>query len=278
MSTQQRRNNLGHCHIDHSRFNHYLLTRFAVCGPSGELPNDAWLRERFKLFEDYCLPSVLNQTCKSFSWGLLVAPNLPDWATERLLFLGFSVDNLIISHDWRSAAAAAAWVQRKAVSNMLLTTRLDNDDALAVNHVQRLHSKVCSSESQAYNFTYGLQLTQKGILLTAHNSNPFLSLSEYSDGHIQTVLAQDHDDAKHHWNLKQIRGAPAWLQVIHGGNVSNRARGLPLGSKLASRLFVLPSKSRNYQVLEFLRDLHPLRAMSRRVHRAGKTLFESRQP
>ena len=48
---------------------HYLLTRFNLTfkewktSKNGELVlTDKWLKNRFELFENYCLPSVKNQT------------------------------------------------------------------------------------------------------------------------------------------------------------------------------------------------------------------------
>lgn len=261
------------CHTDHASFDHFLLTRFAVYGPGGEIPDDMWLKDRFKLFEDYCLPSVRNQTCQVFRWGLLVSPEFPAWARERLLGLGFKSKDLIVSHDWRSATASAAWIHAHSANNSILTTRLDNDDALASNFMERLHTKVSFNKHCAYNFSHGLQLTAKGVLLTSHQSNPFLSLAERRAAQIRSVLDCDHDEAKHHWNVVQIKGVPGWLQVIHDDNVSNVASGLPFGSRWATRLFVLPCAVRNYPVPEFLRDLHPLQVLWRRLRRTLQRLI-----
>ena len=253
------------CHVDHASFDHSLLTRFAVYGPGGEIPDDIWLRERFKLFEDYCLPSVRSQTCQVFRWGLLVSPDFPAWARERLLGLGFKSEDLIVSHDWRSATAAAAWIDTHSANNSILTTRLDNDDALASTFINRLHANTSFGEVRAYNFTHGLQLTAKGVLLTRHLSNPFSSLSETGGTQIHTILASDHDHISHSWNLKQIGGAPAWLQVIHGNNLANVPRGFPAGKHWAARDFKLPQATHGYPIREYVNDFRPLSMLGRRL-------------
>lgn len=38
----------------------------------------AWLEHRFELFERFCLPSIQNQTIKSFHWIVLFDSSTPD--------------------------------------------------------------------------------------------------------------------------------------------------------------------------------------------------------
>lgn len=268
MMRRQREHHESHkCSANHSKFDHFLLTRFAVYGPHGEAPTDRWLHDRFKLFEDYCLPSVRNQTCKMFRWALLVSPDLPEWVKSRLLELGFNLEDLIISHDWRSSTAASAWVSRNSKSKAILTTRLDNDDALATNFVDRLHAKVRADELRVYNFTFGLQLTSAGVLMRAYRSNPFASLLEPTMNQPQTVLAIDHGLLKDSWPVQQIRGRPGWLQVVHESNLANTAKGIPGGASYANRIFILPYQSSNHGLAAWILDLHPFRALIGRILR-----------
>lgn len=267
MNSKQGSPRSSSCRIDHSAFDHFLLTRFAVYGPHGQLPSDAWLHDRFKLFEDFCLPSVKNQTCRNFSWGLLVSPGLPKWAHERLLMLGLTDDNLVVSHDWRSASAATAWILQHAEKDSILTTRLDNDDALATTFVERLHAKVQPRDVGAYNFAHGLQSTPKGLLFSFQNSNPFLSLLERTDVRTQTILALDHDLVGQTWPVRQIRGGPAWLQVVHENNLANAANGIPAGKFWATRRFILPYPTHGYRLASYVRDIRPFRVLARRIRR-----------
>lgn len=52
---------------------HYLLTRFNLSlwqeDKNGlTIDREEWIRKRLKLFETYCLPSVVGQTCQEFRW------------------------------------------------------------------------------------------------------------------------------------------------------------------------------------------------------------------
>jgi hypothetical protein len=66
-------------------FKHFLLTRFnlrvedwATTKNGDQVLNDAWLMDRFRLFESYCLPSVKNQSNQDFTWFVFFDKNTPD--------------------------------------------------------------------------------------------------------------------------------------------------------------------------------------------------------
>ena len=57
-------------------FKHILITRFNLNlgwrDKSGnETLTDSWMSERFRLFEQFCVPSILNQSAKNFEWLVL---------------------------------------------------------------------------------------------------------------------------------------------------------------------------------------------------------------
>src|SRR5699024_5631983 len=54
--------------------------------------------------------------------------------------------------------------------------------------------------------------------------NAFCSVVEPADAPL-TCWVDWHNRLSRHMPVREIRGAPAWLQVVHGSNVSNRVRG-----------------------------------------------------
>ena len=67
-------------------YKHIILTRFNL---QFELGNDIhtqpyWLDERFRLFEKYCLPSIVGQTNQNFTWVILSSEQTPTKYKERL--------------------------------------------------------------------------------------------------------------------------------------------------------------------------------------------------
>lgn len=76
-------------------FEHYIITRFNLPvfamkvnkAVKSSACSDEYLSDRFPIFENYCLPSIKNQTCQNFKWLVLFDINTPDkykeWA-DRL--------------------------------------------------------------------------------------------------------------------------------------------------------------------------------------------------
>lgn len=56
-----------------SEVQHFILTRFNLLlwnkAKDGQMVRTTkWLEHRFSLFENYCIPSIKNQTCQDFEW------------------------------------------------------------------------------------------------------------------------------------------------------------------------------------------------------------------
>lgn len=66
-------------------FEHYIITRFnlpifqpKVEGKILTSCSEDYLQYRFDLFERYCMPSIINQTCQNFKWLVLFDNKTPD--------------------------------------------------------------------------------------------------------------------------------------------------------------------------------------------------------
>jgi hypothetical protein len=132
----------------------------------------------------------------------------------------------------------------------LLTTNLDNDDGLAAGYVSRLHRHAqehLGTAPCALNFTNGFVLSGPALYLHPHLSNAFVNLLEPLDERLRTAPAIRHMELAQHLPVHQLPGPGAWLQVVHGGNVSNKVRGRRAGAALAAERFPRP-------VVEQVRD------------------------
>ena len=211
---------------------HAILTRFNLATPGQEstLRNRmGWLERRFDLFEQYCLPSMAAQTERNFRWIVLFDENTPQAFRDRI-----DADRRIcdfIPH-FTGLFPAEGWLQavREHViepSEWLLTTRLDNDDALSLDHVMRLHTAVSGRPPRrgAFNFTRGYILDGGRLYALEHPRNAFFSWLEPFDPDARTASSIAHMKIDQHGPVVQIPGPGAWLQVIHGENVSNKVRG-----------------------------------------------------
>jgi len=140
------------------RFRHVVVTRFnipindafkQVRGPVVRIPidplNPDWLNVRFKVFEITCLPSILGQAEQNFVWIILVDSRLSASDHDRLLALtARKKDTFIHAFDPQSNLASLDWLRPYVVdgADYVITTNLDNDDALPACFVTKIHDRV----------------------------------------------------------------------------------------------------------------------------------------
>ncbi|MBZ4486909.1 glycosyltransferase [Microbacterium sp. cx-55] len=208
---------------------HVLLTRFNLPTPGPESlvrARDGWLRERIDLFERYTIPSVDRQTVGGVPWIVYLDPQSPAWLLDRLRPY---VDRGLFTPLYRDAVtwvdvAADARALTGASGDVLLTTNLDNDDALADDFVERLQRLARRHRHAVIYLTSGLIAHGDDLYLRRDRRNAFCSVVESweSPG---TAWNDWHTLLPRHYPAVTEAGAPAWLQVVHGGNVSNRIRG-----------------------------------------------------
>jgi N-acetylglucosaminyl-diphospho-decaprenol L-rhamnosyltransferase len=205
---------------------HLLLTRFNVDAFSKRglsLPSDSWLEHRLSLFEQFCFPSVESQTEQDFTWLIFLHPSTEARVVKRLRRLqerrAFEIC-FTVSCDAQYLSALAS---RYTGADGLLTTRLDNDDALHSDFVRMVQSAMRESQPSWLNFDHGLQLDFKGIHRSHHKSNAFLSRLECTP-QIFTALLERHSDVIFSEEVEHIVNIRAWLQTVHGRNVANRVK------------------------------------------------------
>jgi hypothetical protein len=127
---------------------HFLLTRFsyrdAACragqiaimanAPTIDPLEPRKLEKRFKLFELFCLPSVLAQTTKDFTWILLIDPEMKPQDRDRLRALtrGYADTHLVEVtrlEDLPYLRFLHPYVSRPGVTH-IATTNVDDDDLI----------------------------------------------------------------------------------------------------------------------------------------------------
>lgn len=209
---------------------HVLLTRFNLPSPGYEesvRTRDGWLETRVGLFERYCLPSVRAQECREFAWVVYFDPESPAWLMERIhgwrdtltpLFRrAVRPDELLA--DVREASGGAA--------DRLLTTNLDNDDALAATFVTRVQdvARRAGSAPTAIYLAEGLIGAGDRVYSRTDRANAFCSVSA-PWATATTCWADWHNELGRSMPVALEFGDPAWLQVVHGTNVSNRVHGV----------------------------------------------------
>lgn len=214
-------------------FTHVIQTRFNMPSPGRESQirnRPGWLAGRFDLFERYCLPSIAAQTERDFHWVIYLDVATPPEFRDRIEacrrimpFTPFYTD-YFDAPGW-PRSLESLFPER---TPWLLTSRLDSDDALAVDYVARLRAAVAAAQPTAacaFNVTEGIVIHAGRVYAHRHRSNAFASWFEPWDGSARTAMAIKHMELSKVGPILQVAGPAGWLQVIHDSNVSNKVRG-----------------------------------------------------
>ncbi len=259
---------------------HVVLTRFNLPTAGVESlvrASDGWLRNRNRLFERYCVPSVRAQSCQDFKWIIYFDPDSPTWLQSKIKS---AVDDGTYTAIFRRAVSRTELLSDiRAISDptrsTLLTTNLDNDDGLAIDFVERLQNARPAAKRTALYMTRGLIRSDEQLYLRTDPANAFCSVREPADDPV-TAWADWHNRLGRTMPVEEINESPTWLQVVHGQNVSNRARGIrvsptPYRERFAGLLDDVPDPTMG----EILRDRiidRTQRALGETTRTAAKTI------
>jgi len=190
--------------------------------------DNSWLKERKKLFEKYCLPSVLNQTSKNFYWLIRFDKQTPESFYEDYL----KHKNIYIIFE-----SFKDWIDRYLGKNSfeyVITSRLDNDDCYHKEYIKevqkRFEPKTKIIDVDGYQYVLDKNYLTQGKY-TKYNfrglTSPFFSLIEPAKN-IKTVYCHDHLTIHSHLgtNVKRSRiNKKLFLQTVHKKNVANTEMG-----------------------------------------------------
>lgn len=228
---------------------HYLLTRFNLAlwqeDKTGKvIDREEWLAKRLQLFETYCLPSVIGQSCQEFCWILLVDEKTPTTYCEKIKAyrsLCPQIHFVAVNPQYAFRFAdifrqvVLADLQKKGWNegDLCLTTYLDNDDCIAKTFVEKVHAECLNfhlqlGEKRFLSFDYGMQLfTDMHHLATRilYPNNHFLTLAE-SVENIRTCYGFGSHFLLEKRGLAEVchikdKKHPMWVEVIHEENVDN---------------------------------------------------------
>lgn len=241
---------------------HILMTRFNLPTLGREVAfrtRPGWLEERMEIFTSICCPSVAAQTEQHFAWLVYLDRDSPLWVRRRIDALRGLRDfhpcytGLFDAGGWARTVRELTGPAEPA--GWLITSNLDNDDALAVDYMARVRqaaeTRIARSAPDgngvdpgrfAVNCPDGYVLAGRRLFAHRHLQNAFTNLVERDDGNIATTMTIRHMELAAHVPVVQANGPPAWLQLVHDSNVSNRIRGdrvapPPPDGRFASSLF-----------------------------------------
>jgi hypothetical protein len=207
-------------------FDHWLITRFNVPFRRylGTSTDPDWLDHRMRLFVENCLPSVAHQSCQDFRWLLLVDRKTPRRRLKEILALAKTraFELHAVGFEWGDDAAK--YLARERRSEYLLTSRLDNDDAIHRDYLRTVQGGFVRQTFEFLELPNGLKLDEgrRDLYRFRRRSGPFLTLVERVVGSPATVYCCNHTRATELGPLRTLDLEHAWLQVVHGWNIVNQ--------------------------------------------------------
>lgn len=211
---------------------HFLFTRFNVVSEVGDKnrsPGVDWLRYRLKIFNKVTIPSIRNQIVKPDHWFILLDTSTPDEIRAEIDFIVASA-NLNFCKPcyipFFNSAIAMELIKDYLCSSdeWLLTTRLDNDDALHPRFLESVKSSAVVGTREFINIPQGLIIANGKAYRKRDYSNAFVTLSE-PVAKAKSVWVEQHHRVARHAPIKQVLLRDGWIQFVHGGNIANQVRG-----------------------------------------------------
>ncbi len=213
---------------------HVLLTRFNVRLRWHAHGGTQWTDDRLGLFERTLYPSVLGQTTRDFTWLVFFDDSTTPEQRERISRLADEqrvFTPIYISEVFDVAHVCAELTRRWPDVEHLLTSRVDNDDALARDFMAtvRWHAEGLIGQAPVLlNPTYGVQFDGRLLYARPWPWNSFISLLEPGRKPMSVFVDQHYSLGKHAGCVEIGSGEALWLQNVHGGNLANRVNGVPL--------------------------------------------------
>lgn len=206
---------------------HLVLTRFSARFlPEQEPPDEDWLWYRLGFFADACVPSMRAQTVQDFRWLVWLDPRCSEDFRLELEDLARDTFEPIWTTDvfWSTYRGEVA---ARTSAAYLITTRLDNDDAVARDFVEAIQDAFTPTTRLAIDFPHGLQVDRSGAVYSDYYpTNHFVSLLERRTESLPaTVYVDGHPRLPRHTAVRRIHTEPMWLEVVHGTNLLNTIRG-----------------------------------------------------
>lgn len=249
---------------------HFLITRFNIRFAEGKEVSESWTRHRWELFQQYCLPSIEQQTCRDFHWLLYISPNTPKPILKELEHTASRCAMLRIVPIADDVAMKAHWKQTVQTESQgvdwVATSRLDSDDALALDFIASVQAYGPTAKRWVINYNKGLTLLhqeQPFVYQINAPANPYISLVEPVSHNIETIVGKDHQQWLKDPNYKEFdTDHPMWLQIIHQKNVINEVAGTPIKYNHFPKQFGIPNP--NYT------DNYWLKSTSKKLFRSLK--------
>lgn len=215
--------------------NHFIITRFNIPFFKKEgwerIFSEDYLDERYRIFEQYTVPSICNQSDKNFVWLVLFGEATPQKYRVRNTWIEQNCPQMkaiYVSNDetdnFQSYIDNLLRTYSENETNYIITTRIDNDDCFHYNMVAKVKNAYLNDKTERIiSFDWGIQYIDNTHIAAhiCYPNNHFTSLIESWDKPIKTVFYCDHFFAEKYAKVQHIECESLWLENLHGNNAVN---------------------------------------------------------
>ncbi len=223
----------------------YVLTRIAQLYPPevAPPPSEEWLSSRLDIFKKYTLPSIQRQTNQDFHWLLLVSEGVSRQWISDLESLVHPRGKVVIQEGFTSEGESfRRFLENQADS--MITVWFDSDDIIHPEFISQVRAANVE-KAEVLSFVKGA-VYQTGTFRSAvfkNHRNSFISFHESGSRNVFLLGPHSYIRSDSTKTLRPLMTKePMWLQIVHGGNLSNWFRNYarPVSSHYLSEIFQEP--------------------------------------
>jgi hypothetical protein len=217
---------------------HFIGTRFNLkvadwkTTKSGNITlTKEWLEDRFNLFENYCLPSVKNQSNQNFIWCVFFDIDTPAIYRDKIKifeddYINFKPIFIDGIENLNKSFIDFIYKDLDENDDHIITTRLDNDDLIHKDFIDIIQSLYKPYDVAVIDLKMGFQVCidkpSLDIRLYTNQFNPFISLIENTKN-FKTIYARMHFDWKNEGNIISYKKKRLWIELVHKENKVNHS-------------------------------------------------------
>lgn len=220
-------------------FVHFLITRFNIVQDwyssanrnNANIQSDEWLDERFRLFKQYCFPSVANQDTDNFVWFVLFNSETPE--KYKLQISSFENEcnifkPLYLKPYGNENELVTTEIKKylNEIHTHVITTRLDNDDMIRSDYISIIQNAFSDEYDDVFlNYATGYKYIENKKVLYAYMQEQGHYISRIvTRKNINYNVLVDHSVVASLADYQEIdtSSGPAWIETIHQCNAWNR--------------------------------------------------------
>ncbi len=216
---------------------HYLITRFNLRREGWNEARDGslvlteeWLRNRFVLFEKFCLTALQNQTNQNFTWLVYFDTNTPSEYKQKTSEYSLHFPNFkpVFINGMPEFLSSIQNEIKKNTLPFTITTRIDNDDCVSKNFINEIQQNFEEQDFLVLDFPDGFTLQINPEIKIGKRKqlfNPFISIVEKNESAKSVWSRETHSSWKKEKNIKRINNKRIWMSIIHFENKKNSYEG-----------------------------------------------------